>query len=488
MRRQFLALLTGALVLALSVGVGLSVAAGAASGGQGKADEVIEQAHNLDSLAQQARSASVSAKAPRACCSQGKVKAGAKVAQDRARASYVELARENDRQDLRGHRRVREHRHASYLDAVSRRHGRRQRVTSTGRCTTRSRSRTARSTTRRCGRRTTTRPTTRTCTSTGWRSTTSRSRRAATRSTATSPSGCKVPFNEARYGTRLSAAASSATNTWFLIRDAHGVLGRRTSSRRARRSPQITDYLKTFDVWDRYDYRRRRQLRRAGRLHRPLPDRPRRRRRGGRRPRSRARTRSGAIAGTRSQRRPATAGVDGAACRSTRRPACGGVIVGSRSRATRRASGSATTRSSPRTAASACSRTSTATTSACRISTTRPATPAARELDRLLDAHVVAAPTSATAARTGSATTRPTWAPGRSSSSAGSKLRGGATRSPAAEVGAQARPGRERDTQAGAGALRRAARQAGAARARCTVRGLRASTSTRRRATTSTTR
>ena len=48
MRRQFLALLTGALVLALSVGVGISVAAGAASGGKGKADEAPAQAHTLD--------------------------------------------------------------------------------------------------------------------------------------------------------------------------------------------------------------------------------------------------------------------------------------------------------------------------------------------------------------------------------------------------------------------------------------------------------
>jgi hypothetical protein len=35
MRRQFLTLLTGALVLALSVGAGLSGAGGAASGGKG---------------------------------------------------------------------------------------------------------------------------------------------------------------------------------------------------------------------------------------------------------------------------------------------------------------------------------------------------------------------------------------------------------------------------------------------------------------------
>ena len=57
----------------------------------------------------------------------------------------------------------------------------------------------------------------------------------------------KVPFNEARYG-RTSAAASSATTRWFLDPRRHGVLGRRTSSTPARRWREIQDYLKTFDI------------------------------------------------------------------------------------------------------------------------------------------------------------------------------------------------------------------------------------------------
>ena len=66
----------------------------------------------------------------------------------------------------------------------------------------------------RCGRPTTTVPTTRTCTSTGWRSTTSRSPRAGTPSTVTSPSWVKVPFNEARYGRNYCGG--------IVCRDTHG--------------------------------------------------------------------------------------------------------------------------------------------------------------------------------------------------------------------------------------------------------------------------
>ena len=47
MRRQFLALLTGALAVILSVGVGVSVAAGTQSGGKGKADDAGAFVHDL---------------------------------------------------------------------------------------------------------------------------------------------------------------------------------------------------------------------------------------------------------------------------------------------------------------------------------------------------------------------------------------------------------------------------------------------------------
>lgn len=81
---------------------------------------------------------------------------------------------------------------------------------STARCTTRSPSRTGPWTTPRCGRRTTTGRTTTTCTSRGWRPTTSVSRRVATRSTVTSPSGSRC--RSTRHSTAATtAAASSAT-------------------------------------------------------------------------------------------------------------------------------------------------------------------------------------------------------------------------------------------------------------------------------------
>jgi immune inhibitor A len=61
----------------------------------------------------------------------------------------------------------------------------------------------------------------------------------------------KVPFNEARYG-RDFCGSIVCNNTWFLIRDAMAfwVQGQLASGRTI---AQIADYLKTFDVWDRYD-------------------------------------------------------------------------------------------------------------------------------------------------------------------------------------------------------------------------------------------
>ena len=101
--------------------------------------------------------------------------------------------------------------------------------------------------------------------------------------------------------------------------------------------------------------RRRRQLQRARRLHRPLPDRPRGRRPGRRRPVP-GRGRDLVAPLVRVPGRPATT-----APPTTRTAA---------PRSAPPASGSATTRSSRRTAACRCSRTSTATTSACPTTTT----------------------------------------------------------------------------------------------------------------------
>ena len=62
----------------------------------------------------------------------------------------------------------------------------------------------------------------------------------------------KVPFNEARYGTNLCGSNVCST-VWSFVRDSltawyNGQLA-------AGKTPtQIDDYLKKFDVWDRYDY------------------------------------------------------------------------------------------------------------------------------------------------------------------------------------------------------------------------------------------
>ncbi len=206
---------------------------------------------------------------------------------------------------------------------------------------------------------------------------------------------------------------SSAQHVWYLIRDAIN-RGSRTARRPpARRSPQIHEYLKTFDVGS-LRRRRRRELRRAGRLHRPLPDRPRRWRGDRRRsaqgivrdlvaPLVRGRTRaigSGGLPGV-------NAGRHGASVATGTFGNLGGAS----------ACGSATTRSSPRTAASACSRTSTPTTSGCPTSTTLGR--AARRTRPGSGRSCPPARTSATADRTASATTPATSTPGRSSSSGG---------------------------------------------------------------------
>ena len=92
----------------------------------------------------------------------------------------------------------------------------------------------------------------------------------------------KVPFNEALYG-RNYCGDIVCNTTQALVRDAMAVwvkqqLDRGKTIDADRRLPQDLRRLGPLRP------RRRRQLQRAGRLHRPHPDRPRGRRRGGRRP------------------------------------------------------------------------------------------------------------------------------------------------------------------------------------------------------------
>jgi immune inhibitor A len=62
----------------------------------------------------------------------------------------------------------------------------------------------------------------------------------------------KVPFNEARYGRDSVCGSIVCSNTWHLIRDsmAYWVQGQLDSGKTL---AEVTDYLKTFDKWDRYD-------------------------------------------------------------------------------------------------------------------------------------------------------------------------------------------------------------------------------------------
>ena len=235
---------------------------------------------------------------------------------------------------------------------------------STGRCTTRSRSPTARkdnSTVWQAdypARTSSTSTSARATASSRSRPTTSASRRAATASTARSPTGSRCRYNEARYGRSngFPCAGNVCRNTWALITDA---IDTWVADQKAagRTDAQIKADLAVLRPVGPQRLRRRRQLQRARRLHRPLPDRPRRRRPGRRRP----------VPGRGRHLVAPLEGVPGAPARA-RRP--------TRTAAPRSATpacGSPTTRSSRRTAACPCSRTSTATTSACRTTTTRPA-------------------------------------------------------------------------------------------------------------------
>ena len=243
MRKQFLALLLGALVVVLCVGVGASTA------GSGPAPKAGEQTpRGADSLPNPLAEKQAALRATAlAMQAKGQIPQGAKVGQVAARGSTSS-----------SHARVRTR--SSRSSASSGIRSTRRTAARRARCTTRSRSPTARSTTRPSGRRTSTRATTRTCcsrrspASARCGTSTSRTRPAATPSTARSTDWVQVPFNEAATA-RTTAAASSAPargcssaddglNAWYDDAD------RRRQDRRRR----STTYLAQFDVWDRYDY------------------------------------------------------------------------------------------------------------------------------------------------------------------------------------------------------------------------------------------
>ena len=228
------------------------------------------------------------------------------------------------------------------------------------RCTTRSRSPTARSTTRPSGRPTSARATTTTFSSPRRRASarcgtsTSRTRPAPTPSTARSRTGSQLPFNEAALRLELLRQHRLRRDIQRLLEDGlNGWYARQVAAGKTAAADQhVPGAVRQVGP---VRLQQQRQLQRAGRLHRPLPGDPRRRGRGDRRrPPGHRRHLEPSLVHERG--RPGHRRPDG--------NLLGGVRIGNSN------SGSATTPSSRRTAASACSRTSSATTSASRTSTT----------------------------------------------------------------------------------------------------------------------
>ena len=253
MRRQFLALLSGALILALSVGVGISVAAGSAAGGKGKADDAPGQAHNLDgplsAKQRELRQKAVEMKLA------GKVKAGQKVVKV-APGQFVELGREGSDKIFVVIAEFGDTRHASFPDNCSY-------------CTAQTYLGPAHNSIAEPDRSVDN--------STLWQDDYDKahyegmyfdrmakyyesqsSGRYTVEGTVTE--WVKVPFNEARYGRsgdtgNVDPAVCSGivcNNTWFLIRDALSFWVKAQLDA-GQTMTQIQDNLKSFDEWDRYD-------------------------------------------------------------------------------------------------------------------------------------------------------------------------------------------------------------------------------------------
>jgi immune inhibitor A len=257
MRRHFLALLSGALVLVLSIGVGVSVAAGPASGGKGTADQAPSRVHNFESPLSKQQSAD-RAKAKQLLL-EGKVEKGAKVAK-LANGRYVELAREKTDRIFVVIAEFGNTAHASYpvIPAAGA-----QRFDGPLHNEIPAPDRTVDN-------------------STLWKSDYSRAhyqdmyfnrmakyyeRQSSGRYSVDGDvvEWVKVPFNERRYGSNDcdvdgdiqigvpgSADSIVCSNTWFLIRDAMAFWVKAQLDS-GKTMAEINQYLSTFDVWDRYD-------------------------------------------------------------------------------------------------------------------------------------------------------------------------------------------------------------------------------------------
>jgi immune inhibitor A len=247
MRKKFLALLTGALVLVLSFGVGISIAADSPSSGRAKADDKRGIDDNLDGpRSRQQREDRVKGIEK---VLKGKVKKGQKVVKV-GKGRYVELAREKTDRVFVIIAEFGNTRHVSFPDTVDGKPAS-DALTYDGPL-----------------HNAIPKPDRKVDNSTLWQADYSSkhydnmyfnrmakyyqsqsSGRYSVEGSVTE--WVKVPFNEARYG-RDFCGGIVCNNTWFLIRDAMAYWVQAQIAE-GKSVAQIGDYLKTFDKWDRYD-------------------------------------------------------------------------------------------------------------------------------------------------------------------------------------------------------------------------------------------
>ena len=243
MRKHFLALTVGALVLAMTVGVGATVAGNA----KGKDKEPKGGIHNLDGPFSQKQRALKQRAAELKLA--GKVKKGQKVARV-AKGQYVELAREGSDRIFVVLAEFGDTRHSAYPDTIGGEPAS-DALTFNG-----------------PARNSIPAPDRTVDNSTLWQKDYSQAHykdmyfnrmakyyesQSSGRYSVTGDvtAWVRVPFNEARYG-RNVCGDIVCNNTWFLIRDALSswVKGQLDSGVAL---ADVTKYLQTFDEWDRYD-------------------------------------------------------------------------------------------------------------------------------------------------------------------------------------------------------------------------------------------
>jgi immune inhibitor A len=231
MRKHLLALVLGALVVALSVGTGASIAAGAADGNEPQAVKPDDLEHPLGKEQRELRGKALEAKA------QGKFKAGTKVGKV-AKGQYVELEQTGNDRVFVILAEFGDATHPSYGGTAGPMHNQ---IAAPNRATDNT---------------------------TIWQADFNKAHyenmyfskmvdyykaQSSGRYTINGDvvEWVKVPYNEARYGSNWCGSNVCST-VWYVIRDA---INTWVANQKAagQTNQQIHDYLATFDKWDRYD-------------------------------------------------------------------------------------------------------------------------------------------------------------------------------------------------------------------------------------------